>query len=79
MPIEDLFHVSCPSQSRSPTGRSPPRRAARKLDATANEVEDGGMPLWSYTWMHPAARLTPGQRKIIVDWAQALHDKILPE
>jgi hypothetical protein len=56
-----------------------PRRAARKLDATANEVEDGGMPLWSYTWMHPAARLTPGQRKIIVDWAQALHDKILPE
>lgn len=56
-----------------------PRRAARKLDAIANEVNDGGMPLWSYTWMHPAARLSPEQRKIIVDWAQALHDKILPE
>jgi hypothetical protein len=29
--------------------------------------------------MHPAARLTPDQRKKLVDWAQALHDKIPPE
>jgi hypothetical protein len=56
-----------------------PRRAARKLDAIAHEVSDGGMPLGSYTWMHPAARLRPEQRKMIVDWAQALHNKTLPE
>jgi hypothetical protein len=33
------------------------------------EVEKGKMPLQSYTWMHPAARLTPAQRKALADWA----------
>lgn len=60
-------------------GAYPARRAARKLDGIGNEVDQGDMPLHSYTWMHPAARLTPDQRKKIVDWAEALHDKILPE
>ncbi len=53
-----------------------PRQAARKLDALANEVDGGDMPLWSYTWMHPPARLTAAQRAKIVDWAQALHDRL---
>jgi hypothetical protein len=53
-----------------------PRQAARKLDAIANEVDEGDMPLRSYTWMHPPARLTEAQRAKIVDWAQALHDKL---
>lgn len=55
------------------------RRAARKLDAIIDQVEQGDMPLRSYTWMHPAARLTAAQRKLITGWAQALHDKIAPE
>lgn len=60
-------------------GAYPAKRAARKLAAIGKEVGRGGMPLASYTWMHPAARLTPEQRKTLVDWAQALHDKIPPE
>jgi hypothetical protein len=55
------------------------RQAARKLDSIAAQVDEGDMPLRSYTWMHPAARLTAGQRKKIVDWAQDLHDKLAPE
>jgi hypothetical protein len=56
-----------------------PRQAARKLDAIAAQVDEGDMPLHSYTWMHPAARLTVEQRQKIVDWAQRLHDKLAPE
>jgi hypothetical protein len=60
-------------------GRYPQRRILRKLDAIAEEVGEGGMPLSSYAWMHPTARLNPGQRKMIVQWAQALHDQFQPE
>ena len=60
-------------------GAYPARRAAPKLAAIAKEVGEGDMPLGSYTWMHPAARLTPEQRSKLVDWAQALRDKIPPE
>jgi len=59
-------------------GKYPPKQAARKLDVISDEVEDGDMPLRSYAWMHPAARLTPAQRSAIVDWAQALHDQLDP-
>ena len=33
------------------------------------EVEDGGMPLLMYRLMHPEARLSEDQKKIIKDWA----------
>ena len=55
------------------------KRAARKLDAIIDQVEQGDMPLRSYTWMHPAARLTAAQRKLITSWVQTLHDKIAPK
>jgi hypothetical protein len=55
------------------------KRAARKLDAIVDQVEQGDMPRRSYTWMHPAARLTTAQRKLITGWAQTLRDKITPE
>ena len=55
------------------------KRAARKLDAIVDQVEQRDMPLRSYTWMQPAARLTAAQRKLITGWAQTLHDKIAPE
>ena len=55
------------------------KRAARKLDTLVNEVEQGGMPLPSYTWLHPAARLTAEQKKQLTAWADALHDQLAPE
>jgi len=56
-----------------------PHQAARRLDAIADQVDEDKMPLRSYTWMHPAARLTDAERTKIVDWAQNLHDKLSPE
>ncbi|HTT55971.1 MAG TPA: heme-binding domain-containing protein [Opitutaceae bacterium] len=56
-----------------------PHQAARKLDVLADQVDEGKMPLPSYRWMHPAARLTEAERAKIVDWAQDLHDKLAPE
>jgi hypothetical protein len=55
------------------------KRSARKLDAIVDQVERSNMPLRSYAWMHPEARLTAAQRKLITAWAETSHDKIVPE
>lgn len=60
-------------------GAYPGRHAARKLDAIAEQVSEGDMPLASYRWMHREARLTTEQRKMLTDWAQTLRDKIPAE
>jgi len=54
------------------------KRAASKLGAIDDEVDQRSMPLKSYTWMHPEARLTPEQVKLITDWAEGLQDEIAP-
>jgi len=55
------------------------KRAARKFDAIIDQVEQGDMPLRSYTWTHAEARLTGAQKALITGWAQTLHNKISPE
>ncbi len=53
------------------------RRAAirnKKLEEIIEQVKEGDMPLKSYTWLHPAARLTPEQRGKITAWAQGMQD-----
>jgi Haem-binding domain len=47
-----------------------PSKAARKLSHISDEVSAGSMPLPSYTWMHPAARLTAAQREQLSKWAE---------
>lgn len=49
-------------------GQLTPKRAANKLDECADEVTEGGMPLASYKFAHPEARLTPAQRKLLSNW-----------
>jgi hypothetical protein len=51
-------------------------RQYRKLEKIAKEVNDGGMPLSSYTLIHGYAKLDEGQRKLVADWANAIHDSI---
>lgn len=41
---------------------------AEVLEEAAEYVGNGEMPLDSYTWMHPEAKLNDGQRKLLVDW-----------
>ncbi len=37
----------------------------------AEEVEESKMPLSSYTWLHPEARISAAQRDLIVKWFAA--------
>ena len=54
------------------------KRATRRMETLADEVADHRMPLKSYTWMHPEARLTPEEIKLLVNWADGLRDEIAP-
>ena len=48
------------------------RKSNHKLDEMGEEVEEGNMPLTSYTYGHSDARLTEEQRQILVNWAKSL-------
>ena len=51
-------------------------RQYRKLEKITKEVNDGGMPLSSYTLIHRSAILNDGQKKLVADWANSIHDSI---
>lgn len=57
-------------------GAYPAKRAARKLEESVEEIEEGEMPLRSYTWAHPEARLSPEDKRMITDWLKATREKI---
>lgn len=44
------------------------KKADHKLEETVEMVEEGEMPLTSYTLLHPKAKLTPAQRDKLVAW-----------
>ncbi len=46
-------------------------RQQRKLGQICDEVEDGGMPLKQYTWIHTGTALNEAQRKMVCDWTKA--------
>lgn len=41
------------------------------LEEAAEAIQEAEMPLASYTWTHPEARLSAVQRKTLVDWLNA--------
>lgn len=55
------------------------KRASNKLDQIYDEVSQRSMPLKSYTWAHPEARLTPAEVSLLTDWSEELRDEIAPE
>ena len=52
------------------------KRKLHKLKELSEEVEEGEMPLKSYTPIHPEARLTSAQRNQIIAWASELSHSI---
>lgn len=48
------------------------KKTARKLEELSEEVTEGSMPLRSYVWLHPDAKLTPEETKAINDWVQSI-------
>lgn len=49
-----------------------------KFEEIIETVKEHEMPLSSYTWLglHPKAKLSDDQRKIVIDWAQAQMDTL---
>ncbi len=52
------------------------RRQQSKLKSIADQLKDNVMPLASYTWMHKKARLSPGEKMLIIDWATKAKETI---
>jgi len=49
-----------------------PDKRAHKLEECIEELEQKKMPLRSYTWMHPKAKLSDLERKALADWFASL-------
>ena len=52
------------------------RRQLSKLKAIVESIQDGSMPLSSYTLIHQRAKLTREDKKIIMDWAGKAKDSL---
>ncbi len=46
-------------------------RQSKKLQQMCDEVSDGGMPLSTYTPLHPGSKPAPADVKIFCDWTDA--------
>jgi len=56
-----------------------PEKQAKKLRKMAKEVQEGEMPLSSYTWIHKEAKLSEQEKNLLIGWANSLADKIYPK
>ena len=56
-----------------------PRRQAKKLDEAAEQIENGGMPLVSYTLIHKEAKLTAEQKKLLTDYFNTVKNATMTE
>jgi hypothetical protein len=48
----------------------PKRKRERKLHEICQQVESGEMPLASYLPLHPSARLSDEDRRVVCDWTK---------
>lgn len=56
-----------------------PKRQAKKLDEAAELIENGGMPLESYTLIHKEAKLTAEQKKLLTDYFNTVKNATMAE
>ena len=52
------------------------KRKDHKLEECIEMIEEGEMPMNSYTWMHGEAKLTNAQRTLLIDWFKAERNKL---
>jgi hypothetical protein len=52
------------------------RQAVKKLEEMCEEVEDGEMPLESYTYIHWSAKISPEDTKTLCEWTAAERARI---
>lgn len=54
----------------------PARKADHKMEEVVEMVDEGEMPLESYTFIHKDAKLTPDEAKLLISWAKAIRKSI---
>lgn len=52
------------------------RKQSSKLEAIIKQIKSGEMPLASYTLLHKKAKLTPTQKKEVIDWINKTKDSL---
>lgn len=52
------------------------RRKISKLKSIGNQIKDDAMPISSYKLIHKNARLSKGQKKLIIDWMSKTADSL---
>ncbi|HNP19101.1 MAG TPA: heme-binding domain-containing protein [Fulvivirga sp.] len=52
------------------------KKKKHKLEEVYEEVEEGEMPLDSYTWVHEEAELTAEQRELLIAWAKKTRSEL---
>ena len=57
-------------------GKLAPDRQDRKLRQICDQVQDGVMPLSSYLPMHPVAKLSDQDKKVLCDWTEAERQRL---
>ncbi len=57
----------------------PSVRRQRWLSEIANQVQDGGMPLGIYTFLHSDAILTDADKDLIFEWTQTERARLIRE
>jgi hypothetical protein len=55
------------------------KRKGSRIEAMVDALQSHSMPLKSYTLIHRDAIFTEAQTKQIVEWLEALRDKVAPE
>ena len=53
-----------------------PRKLKSKLKEIKSEIEDGSMPLKSYTLLHRDALLSDDERQLIINWVEKTSDSL---
>jgi hypothetical protein len=52
------------------------RRQISRLQQIENQIKDGTMPLPAYQLLHPSARLTEEEKRLLIDWIEKTKDII---
>lgn len=65
--------------SFSEWGNYAPRKRERKLHEMCEQVETGEMPIRSYLPLHPSAKLSDEDRRVLCAWAHEEEERITSE
>jgi len=53
------------------------KRKTHKLEEIREQVESGAMPISSYVLLHPNAKLSDADRRLLIDWANQERERML--